>query len=119
VRTINGKNLECLSIDIPNPTGDICRLAVRVGDYGISKCSKARLTGGKLAEITEGNPRVIAAFLAARNRRDKVPQDRDSQNYGDDAVKKDPGLHEKLAPREIARLHHGISPVDFWVEGYG
>jgi hypothetical protein len=119
VRAINGKNLERFSIDIPNPTGDICCLPVRVGDYRICIRSEARLAGRKLPQISDGNPRIIAASLAARDGRDKVPQDRNGQNYGDNAVKKNPDLHEQLAPRQIGRQRHGISPVDFAVEEYG
>jgi hypothetical protein len=119
VGTVDRKNLECVPIHIANPARDISRITVPGINNGISIRGEASLAGGKLIETAEGNPRLIAAFSRVGDGREKVADNRNGQNRGDDAVKQDSEFHEKITPAESGRDSHRISSFDFPVVGKG
>jgi hypothetical protein len=76
VSAVDGENLEALSVDISNPTGDVCSLAIGRSYDGIAVRGEARLAGRKLLEPPESNPRVEGLAPVAHNGREEITQDR-------------------------------------------
>ena len=94
MRAVYGKDLETLIVHVSNPAGKISGLPVlRIYDR-VAIRSKTRLPGGKLCELPEREPRLIARILFASQRRQKIADDRNSQSRADNTVEEQPNLHE-------------------------
>jgi hypothetical protein len=99
VSAVDGEDLKAFPIDISNPTGDIGSLAIRRRHDGISVGGEPRLTGRKLLQSPESNPRVVVLRPVTHNGREDVTQDGSGENHANDAIEGDSNLHEECAPR--------------------
>src|ERR1700735_1773940 len=100
VRTIDCEYLEILSGPVAKPAGDIGGITIPRTHYRVSIRRQARFSGRKLIEVAERDPGFIAVLSAASDRREKVTHTRYGKNHGDNAVKENSQLHEKLTPTE-------------------
>src|ERR1700683_1613891 len=116
---VDGKDLERFSVDISNPARDVGCLAVRGRHDGIPVRSETRFAGRKLLKSPQSDPGVIALVPVARDGREEVTQDRDSEDHSDDSVEHDSDLHEEFTPGQVRGHSHGVSPVDWGEPVYG
>src|SRR6266404_1543024 len=121
VRTVDGKNLENLIVNVPNPARDVAGLTIPGIDHGIAIRGEPSLAGRKLLQPTEREPRLVAELFFARHRRKEKTHDRHRQRSADDAVENNPYFHEHRASRHSFFFTHRRPPLSRSVEeiGYG
>ena len=82
VRAVDREDLEVLPVHIANPARDIRSISIGGIHDGIAISGEASLAGRELFEVAEWNPRLVAALASARNRREKITNDRHGENSG-------------------------------------
>src|SRR3981081_1431026 len=76
VRAVDGKDLEFLIINVPDPARDIAGFAIPGIDHGIAISGETSLAGRKLFQRAESEPRVITRLLFANHGRKQITNDR-------------------------------------------
>src|SRR6266481_45077 len=121
VRTVYGKDLERLIVNVPDPASDVVGLSVPRIDDWISISGETSLARRELFQAAEREPGLVSELLFASHRRKQVTYDRHRQQSADDTVKKQAELHERRSSRDsVFWTHRGPPFVRSMKEiGYG
>ena len=93
---VDGKHLELLPGDAPNPAGNLRSLSVTQALDRTDEVDQRRLTGGKVVERSDGNPGTrIVIFLERRAK--QIADYRDGEGQADRAIQGDRYFEQELA----------------------
>src|SRR6266849_726859 len=121
MRTIDGKDLKFLIVNISDPARDVAGFAVPGIDHGIAISGKPGLAGRELFQTTERKPRLVSELLLTNQRRQQVAHDRHGQGNADNTVKKHSQFHKSCASGHSVLCTHRGPPLAGFIEavGYG
>src|SRR5208282_3829949 len=94
VRTVYGKDLEILLVNVSNPACDISGFAIPGIDDGILVRSEPSLASRELFQPAERKPRLVSDLPFASHGRNEIAHDRHRQNSSNDTVKKQAYFYE-------------------------
>src|SRR5208282_1880978 len=96
---VDGKDLELIATNTPNPAGSVHRLAICGHHVWIPKSSQPRFAFREVVYMAERHPREIAAGATARNRGKQKSNHRHRHYHSRESVEENSQFHEKPAAR--------------------
>src|ERR1700691_3807968 len=121
MRTIYGKDLELLIINMADPACDVAGFAVPGIDHGIPVSGESGLTRRELFQPAERKPRLISDLFSPYHGRQEVAHDWHGQGHADNTVEKHPQFHQCSASGNSAFCSHRDPPWAGFIAavGYG